>query len=139
MSEKRDQYGHPIAESTDRSNTHQSIKDSYNSNSTLPWIFITGCFAVFALGMTYVQDQRITDFNTQLANLNSQITNIVATQTASISSLEASQARALKEVHDIAWDAKTESLMYKEHVDQLEHQMAAHGIVPPPKKDPSNE
>jgi hypothetical protein len=31
-----------------------------------------------------------------------------------------------------AWRAETESMMLREHVDQLRMEMASHGIIPPP-------
>lgn len=32
----------------------------------------------------------------------------------------------------IAWKAETESMLLREHVDQLRMEMASHGIMPPP-------
>lgn len=40
-----------------------------------------------------------------------------------------------KQNHDLAWNAQTECMLVKEHVDTLDHIMSAHGIVPPPLKE----
>ncbi len=44
------------------------------------------------------------------------------------------QPISAKEAHDLAWNAQTQCELYKSHVNDLEHTMAAHGILQEPKK-----